>query len=31
MDNKKIVKICMFDKNSTPSQVLGYNGDYILR
>ena len=28
--NKKIVKICMFDKNSTPSQVLGYNGDYIL-
>lgn len=30
MDNKKIVKICMFDKNSTPSQVIGYNGDYIL-
>ena len=30
MDNKKIVKICMFDKNSTPSQVLGYNGDHIL-
>lgn len=28
--NKKIVKICMFDKNSTPSQVMGYNGDYIL-
>ena len=30
MENKKIVKICMFDKNSTPSQVMGYNGDYIL-
>ena len=28
--NKKIVKICMFDKNSTPTQVMGYNGDYIL-
>lgn len=28
--NKKIVKICMFDKHSTPSQVLGFNGDYIL-
>ena len=28
--NKKIVKICMFDKNSTPPQVMGYNGDYIL-
>ena len=28
--NKKIVKICMFDKNSTPSQIVGYNGDYIL-
>lgn len=28
--NKKIVKICIFDKNSTPSQVLGFNGDYIL-
>lgn len=28
--NKKIVKICLFDKNSTPSQVLGFNGDYIL-
>lgn len=27
---KKIVKICLFDKNSTPSQVLGFNGDYIL-
>ena len=28
--NKRIVKICIFDKNSTPSQVLGSNGDYIL-
>lgn len=28
--NKKTVKICIFDKNSTPSQVLGFNGDYIL-
>lgn len=28
--NKKIVKICIFDKNSTPEQVLQCNGDYIL-
>lgn len=28
--NKKIVKICIFDKMSTPSQVLGFNGDAIL-
>ena len=28
--NKKIVKIYLFDKNSTPSQILGSNGDYIL-
>ena len=28
--SKKIVKICMYDKNSTPSQVLGTNGDVIL-
>ena len=28
--NKKTVKVCIFDKNSTPSEVLGFNGDYIL-
>lgn len=28
--NKKIVKICVFDKNSTPSKVIGFNGDAIL-
>lgn len=28
--NKKIIKICIFDKNCTPSQVLMGNGDTIL-